>query len=519
MVTDAVQAVCPADRLTSRPLPMKFLIARFNHETNTFSPIATPLADFDPRYGEEALNEQRHARTAMGAFIRRVEARPGATLITPVSATANPSGTVAAEAYTHLVETILAGVREQPDAILLDLHGALVAENASDGEGELLKAIRAIAPETPIAVALDLHGNVTSLMVENADIIVSFKTYPHIDMAETGEHAGRLMMDWLDGKVRPLTRFVPLPLLSHTLRSNTNEGAMRRAVESAHRAEQAPGVLAVSVMAGFSLADFNDAGMSIIVVTDNDKALADDVANDIAQQIWRDREDFVYRSEPLAASIAKAKALHAEPGAGPVLLLDHSDNVMSGGTCDTMDVLQAALASHLTPIVVGPICDPQAVQRLWKMRPTDVVGVDIGNRIALVQQGITKQPVRLTGVVRAKSDGEFIVSGPIYTGANVSMGRTVLLDTIDALIVITERRMEPYDLGIFTCVGIDPARYDYLLLKSRMYARPVFGAIAKALVECDADQGGPTSSNYALFPFKNIRRPVYPLDEDTQFND
>ncbi len=496
---------------------MRFLIARFNHETNTFSPVATPLADFEPRYGDEALHEQRNARTAMGAFIRLVESRPGATLITPVSATANPSGTVAADAYTHLVETILAGVREQPDAILLDLHGALVAENAADGEGELLTAIRAIAPDTPIAVALDLHGNVTPAMVKHANIIVSFKTYPHIDMAETGEHAGRLMMDWLDGKTRPITRFVPLPLLSHTLRSNTHEGAMRRAVEAARRAEQEPGVLAVSVMAGFSLADFNDAGMSVIVVTDNDKALAGDVANEIAQQIWRERDGFVYRSEPLAESIARAKTLQAEPGQGPVLLLDHSDNVMSGGTCDTMDVLQAAMAAHLTPIVVGPICDPQAVQRLWKMRPTDVVGVDIGNRIPLTQQGISKKPVRLTGVVRAKSEGEFTVSGPIYTGARVSMGRTVLFDTIDALIVITERRMEPYDIGIFSCIGLDPARYDYLLLKSRMYARPVFGAMAKALVECDADQGGPTSSNYALFPFKNIRRPVYPLDESANF--
>ena len=496
---------------------MKFLIARFNHETNTFSPVATPLADFEPKYGEDALTEQRNARTAMGAFIRQVEALPNATLITPVSATANPSGTVAADAYTHLVDTILEGVRTQPDAILLDLHGALVAENAADGEGELLKAIRAIAPDTPLAVALDLHGNVTPAMVDNADIVVSFKTYPHIDMAETGEHAGRLMMDWLAGRSRPITRFVQLPLLSHTLRSNTNEGAMQRAVEAARRAEQAPGVLAVSIMAGFSLADFEHAGMSVIVVTDNDKALADDVAKEIAQQIWRDREGFVYRSEPLAESLARAKALHAEPGNGPVLLLDHSDNVMSGGTCDTMDVLQAALSAHLTPIVVGPICDPQAVQRLWKMRPNEVVSAEVGNQIPLVQQGISKKPVRLTGVVRAKSDGEFTVTGPIYTGARVSMGRTVLLDTIDALVVITERRMEPYDIGIFACVGIDPARYDYLLLKSRMYARPVFGAIAKALVECDADQGGPTSSNYALFPFRHIRQPVYPLDQDTRF--
>ena len=217
---------------------MKFLIARFNHETNTFSPVSTTLADFEPLYGEDALQDQRHARTAMGAFIRLVESQPEATLITPVSATANPSGTVAADAYTHLTDAILAGVREQPDAILLDLHGALVAENAADGEGGLLAAIRSIAPNTPVAVALDLHGNVTPAMVANADIIVSFKTYPHIDMAETGEHAGRLMMDLLAGRTRPVTHLVQLPLLSHTLRSNTNEGAMQRAVEAARRAEQ-----------------------------------------------------------------------------------------------------------------------------------------------------------------------------------------------------------------------------------------------------------------------------------------
>jgi microcystin degradation protein MlrC len=497
---------------------MKFLIARFNHETNTFSPVSTTLADFEPLYGEDALADQRHARTAMGAFIRLVESQSDATLITPVSATANPSGTVAAGAYTHLTEAILAGVREQPDAILLDLHGALVAENAADGEGELLAAIRSIAPNTPVAVALDLHGNVTPKMVANADILVSFKTYPHIDMAETGEHAGRLMLDLLAGRARPVSHLVQLPLLSHTLRSNTNEGAMQRAVEAARRAEQRAGVLAVSVMAGFSLADFEDAGVSVIVVTDNDVALADEVASHLAQQIWREREGFVYHSEPLAQSIARAKAMQVEPGEGPVLLLDHSDNVMSGGTCDTMDVLQAALKAQLSSILVGPICDPEAVQRLWKMRPTDVVSAEIGNRITLAQQGITKKPVRLTGVVRAKSDGDFTVSGPIYTGAKVSMGRTVLFDTLDALIVISERRMEPYDMGIFNCVGMNPSNYDYLLLKSRMYARPVFGAISKGLVECDADQGGPTSSNYALFPFKHIRRPVYPLDQESAFH-
>ena len=495
---------------------MKFLIARFNHETNTFSPVATPLTAFEPLYGDDALNDQRHARTAMGAFIRLVESQPENQLITPVSATANPSGTVAADAYTKLSQHILDALNEKPDAILLDLHGAMVAENAADGEGALLKAIRAIAPDVPIAVALDLHGNVTQTMVDHANIIVSFKTYPHIDMAETGEHAGRLMMRLLAGESRPITRWKQLPLLSHTLRSNTNEGAMQRAVVTACEAELEAGVLAVSIMAGFSLADFNDAGMSVIVVTDNDENLANTIAQRIAQQLWQDREGFVYHSPPLSVSFKLARKLHAGEGKGPVLLLDHSDNVMSGGTCDTMDVLAAAIVNKFTPIVVGPICDPQAVQRLWKLRPTDVVRADIGNRIPLPHLTTQKKPLSLVGVVRAKSDGEFVVTGPIYTGAKVSMGRTVLFDTVDALIVICEHRTEPFDMGIFSCVGVDPAKYDYLLLKSRMYCRPVFGAIAKGLVECDADKGGPTSSNYALFSFNHLRRPVFPLDPTTE---
>jgi microcystin degradation protein MlrC len=336
-------------------------------------------------------------------------------------------------------------------------------------------------------------------------------------MAETGEHAGRLMMDLLSGQSRPITRWKQLPLLSHTLRSNTNEGAMQRAVETARQAELEQGVLAVSIMAGFSLADFADAGMSVIVVTDNDEILAESVAEHIAKQIWQERDGFVYHSAPLKESLERARELHETEGDGPVLLLDHSDNVMSGGTCDTMDVFATALIKHLTPIVVGPICDPKAVQRLWKLRQTDVVRLDLGNHIQLAHQTKKKKSLSLVGVLRARSDGEFIVTGPIYTGAKVSMGRTVLFDTIDALIVICEQRTEPFDMGIFSCVGLDPTNYDYLLLKSRMYCRPVFGAIAKALVECDSDTGGPTSSNYAFFSFTQLRRPMFPLDPNTEF--
>jgi len=495
-------------------MSLKIVIARLNHETNTFSPIATPLEAFAPQWDSAAYQDQKGARTAMGAFLDIADGL-SANIVTPLAATANPSANVAADAYTLMSDAIVRAVEGGCDAIMLDLHGAMVAENAEDGEGTLLARIRKIAPQVPLCVALDLHGNVTQKMVDNADIIVSFKTYPHIDMYETGEHAGRLLVALLQQQARPVTGWRQVPLLSATLTSNTSASAMQRAVEQAKLAEKEAGVLAVSVLAGFPLSDFRDAGMSVVVVTDNDAALAQNVADRIAQQIWIERDDFVYDSQPLRQSLAHARDMAAGPGQGPVLLLDHSDNVMSGGTCNTMDVLEAALAEGMRGIAAGPISDPQAVAQLRDAGVGATVTLALGNKVALTQQGISKTPLQLTGKVVAITDGVFRVSGPIYTGSTINMGNSVLFDTGAAKIVITEERVEPYDVGVFTSLGLDPATMDYVILKSRMYCRPVFVPISKGLEECDSDSGGPTSSNFALFPIRNVRRPVYPLDANT----
>ena len=156
-------------------MPLKIVIARLNHETNTFSPIPTPLEAFEPSWDEAAYRSQKGARTAMGAFLDIADGI-NATIVTPLSATANPSATVAADAYTLMTDAIVRAIEAGCDAIMLDLHGAMVAENADDGEGILLERIRKIAPHVPMCVALDLHGNVTQKIIDQADIVVSFKT-------------------------------------------------------------------------------------------------------------------------------------------------------------------------------------------------------------------------------------------------------------------------------------------------------------------------------------------------------
>jgi microcystin degradation protein MlrC len=489
---------------------MKVLIARLNHETNTFSPVPTPLAAFGPdgpTFGAQAYRDNKGMRTAMSAFIDLAEAA-GAELVTPVSASANPSGPVDARAYDALTQRIV-DAAPGCDAILLDLHGAMVAHNSADGEGDLLVRLRAAAPGVPIGVALDLHANVTPAMVENADVIVGFKTYPHVDMYETGEHAGRLLFDLLAGRGRPAMRWHSLPLMAHTLRSASYTGAMQRAIDAARAAEAAGESLAVSILAGFSLSDIEAPCMSVIVVDAQSGERAQATADRIAAQIWREREAFVYDSEPLADSIARAKQL-AAGAERPVLLLDHGDNCMSGGSCDTMDVLQEALAQGLEGIGVGPLCDPEAVAQLIAAGEGARATVALGNKVSLAGIGRENAPVRLTGTVRAICDGEYVITGPTYTGQRASMGRTVLFDIGAARIVVTERTQEPWDIGVFECAGLDPRRERFLLLKSRMYCRPVFEPLAAALVECDSR--GVTSSDYGLFPFGKVRRPVFPLD-------
>jgi microcystin degradation protein MlrC len=487
---------------------MKIVAARLNHETNTFSPLATPLAAFGPdgpTFGRAAFESARGTRTGLGAFIDIAEAR-GDAIEVAVNATAYPSGTVDAAAYERLAGAIVEAVRGGCDAVLLDLHGAMVAQGADDGEGELLRRIRAVAPEVPLAVALDLHGNVTRAMVDAADVIVGFKTYPHVDMYETGGHAARLLFGWLDGGSRPFVGYAQPPLLSHTLRSATGEGAMRRAVDAAKRME-AEGLLAATVFAGFSLADIGDAGMSLVTVG-RSREEAQQAAAALARQAWAERDGFVYRSEPLAASVARARAMRA-PGR-PLLLLDHGDNVMSGGTCDTTTLLEECLRQGLRGLGVGPLADAATVAQAFDAGTGSRICVALGNKMP---QGLALSqppPFECDVVVRALGDGRFRISGPIYTGETWTMGRTAVLQHEAFTAVVSERPMEPLDLAVFESVGVDPRAFDFLLLKSRMYCRPTFVPIASGLVECDSR--GVCSSDYGLFRFRKLRRPIYPLD-------
>ena len=483
------------------------------HETNTFSPVPTPWEEFGPKgpyLGRDAFDAMKGKGMAMAAFLD-LAAKVGAEVATPVAAWANPSGPVDGNAYDRICEAICNDVAKGCDAVLLDLHGAMVvADRTDDGEGTLLEKIRAIAPRTPIAVSLDLHANVTARMVKNCDIITGYKTYPHIDQYESGELAGAILMRMMKSEVRPVMAWGNAPILAQTLRQNTAEGGMKAFVEAAREAER-HGLLAATAFGGFQMADIHDAGISAVTVADANKAAATSACNRMLDVAWTHKEDFIYRGQPLEQSITQAKRMGEQSG-GPVLLLDHADNCASGSTQDTMYVLREALRQGLTGIAVAPIRDTEAVAKLIEAGIGAKITLPVGGKMDMPSIRRKGEPLMLTGVVRNITDGEYTITGPQFTGMRCFMGRTVVLDTGTALVIISERNQEPWDRGVYESVGIDPTRQRYLLLKSRMYFRPVFLPIAKGMVYCDAP--GVSSSDWTEFDYRKLRRPIYPLDEN-----
>ena len=491
---------------------MKLVIAQVQHETNTFSPVPTPWEAFGnkgPALGRAAFEAVDGTRAPMAAFLDLArESR--AEIVTPIAAWANPSGPVDGDAYDRICGLICDAVGQGCDAVCLDLHGAMVVEGRTDdGEGTLLERLRAIAPGIPIAVSLDLHANVTGRMVRHCDVVAGYKTYPHVDGYESGHLAGSILLRKLRGEIDPVMAWGNRPLLAHTLRQNTAESPMRDFVEAARDAERS-GLLAATAFGGFQLADIHDAGISAVVVADRDAAAAQAACDAILDTAWDRREDFIYRGRPLEEALAEAKRLGAE-GEGPVLLLDHADNCMSGATQDTMQVLEAALRMGLGGIAAGPIRDPEAVARMVEAGIGNRVTLPVGGKADMPAIGRKGEPMLLTGIVRNITDGEYTITGPQFTGIRCYMGRTAVLDTGSALLVVTERNQEPWDRGVFESVGVRPEKQRYLLLKSRMYYRPVFLPIAKGAVLCDGV--GVASSDWRQFAYRNIRRPIYPLDE------
>jgi len=493
---------------------MRLLIAMMKHETNTFSPVPTPLARFGhapgPLYGEAAIKAYRGTGSGLGAYIELAE-REGAEIVLPIAAGAPPSRPVDNDAYEHIAGNICDAVKQgRFDGIMLDLHGAMVTETYEDGEGELLRRIRAIDPKTPVCVALDMHTNLYDAMVDNATVLAGYRTYPHLDTYDTARRAGEILLKTMRGAAKPVMAWGNVPMLPHVMRQGSDDFPNKE-LQARCAAMSAEGALSATLFVGFPHADIHNAGLSVVVVTDGDKALAEKLRDELLERAWADREAFVYKLEPLEASLARAKALEPpQPGEGPIVLLDHYDNCASGGTMDTTAVLAAMIRDGLENAAAFAIFDPEAVQQAVAAGIGAEVTLSIGGKLAMPQIPGESPALTVTGTVKTISNGRFRNKGPASRGVQMDMGPSVVIDTGKIEIAVISRHVEPNDLNCFYTLGIDPMQKRYLMLKSRIHWRAGLGSLAKAVVECAGH--GVCTSDYSQLTFNNVRRPIYPLD-------
>ena len=489
------------------------LTAEISHETNSFSLQETNEKAFINRYvlvGADAITERGDENTELAGFLDTGRAH-GWQVHHVLSAEAGPSGKVTRSTFDWLCDPVIAAIKGKTfDGLLLGLHGAMDLDFCDDGEGELLRRIRSVVGENmPIAITLDSHANVSEQMCALADIVVSFKTYPHIDMRDTGRHAGEILQRTMAGEIKPRTIRVSRPMLEEVNGGRTDIGPMIERIAAARSYEETADVFAVSINAGFASADVATVGPTVLVTGQGDFAAHSAFAETIADDIWNKRFEVLndYLSVEKAAAIASTYELNE----GPLVIADYADNPGAGGYGDSTALLSALLEVGVTNVCFGPMVDGEVVQELNS--------VVVGERVQITLGGKTNPlfgggPLTVEGELVSISDGEFIGDGPMIHGLKGSFGPTAVLRVsgIEILVVTIARQI--LDLQQFKAFGIDPQSKRVVALKSMQHFRAAFEPIAGQVIVCDS--GALCTPRYDRLPYRNIPRPIFPLDREME---
>ena len=490
----------------------RVLVAQFMHETNTFSKLPTTLEDYRKRWlidGEAMVPRFAGTKNEIGGYIDSAK-KYGWEPIWAGAANATPSGKLTKETWEHIRDMILTAAKKagKLDAVCLSLHGAMVTETEDDAEGALLEALRGIVgPDVPMVATLDLHANATVKMAKNANALVSYRTYPHIDGYERAVQAAALVQEALEGRKKPRCLLVQPAMLEGADHGRTTQpGLMRDLLAKADAFEKESGINVVSIQAGFTWADIPYTGPSVAVSHEPAaEARAKQVAAAILDEIWKRRDESSSDYRPISDAIAAARAGVGEKG--PLVVADGTDNPGGGGYNDTTPVLQALIDAKVENVAFGTIFDPGTVQQAIK--------AGVGAEIDIVLGGHTDPsmggPVKAKAIVKMLSDGEFKNDGPMNAGVGTSMGPTAVLRIGGIDVVTISNRIQTIDLQVFLSQGIDPRSKSVVVVKSVQHFRAAFEPIAREVIEVDT--GALSTKNFKERPYKKVRRPIFPLDD------
>lgn len=492
---------------------MNVFIAGFQHETNTFAPSKADWAAFEAgsgfppyRRGAAIIEAYRGRAIPIGGFIDLADERAW-SLTGSVWAGANPSAHVTEDAFERIAGEIVEDLRAamaqgQVDAVYLDLHGAAVTEHLEDPEGELLARIRhVVGPNTPVVASLDLHANVTTQMLEVADALAAYRTYPHIDMADTGRLAGQLLERRMArGSREPLA----VRRLSFLLSLNT-QCTMMAPADAVYRdlkALDAKHDTVLSFAMGFPAADIAECGP--VIWGHGEQANA--AVQALFARVDQPRSQWQLDLRSPEDAVREALALSAKADK-PVVIADTQDNPGAGGDGNTTGMLHALLrleagAHFPAQVAIGVLADPRSAAQAHAAGEGARIEVTLGESVPTWGGQFSDEPVKATAIVRTLSDGKVTLKGPMGMGGTVTLGPSACLDVSGVLVVVSTLKTQMLDREFYRFVGIEPEQMKVLVNKSSVHFRADFAPIASHILVAKAP--GPMAADPADLPWTRL---------------
>ena len=490
-------------------------------ESNGRSPIAT-REEFAQNFvahgaGLEADWKSEHPRAplTLTGFVDAMNASGPWTALPLMCAMVGASGPVEARFFNEVVEEHVERLRAaMPVAgVFLSLHGGAIGEAEDDPEGVILERVRAVVgPEVPILATLDLHANVSRKMVDNASVLVAYRTNPHVDMAERGAECAALMREMLSG-VKSATGFVKLPFIPPSVAQNTKSGPYADIIAYG-QSKMDRRVMNVSVVSGFSLGDSVKNGMSVIVTTRGDEALAQALARDIAQRAWDDRARYVPRLTSLREATRMAVECGQDASKPALLFADVADNPGGGGRGNTVWILEAFHKAGVQGALLGIVYDPVLAAEAHAR----------GKGARFLARFNRDETHELSGKFSAEAevlglhDGILIGERGISAGHTINLGAMALLQVGGIRVVVVSVRQQAKDTAMFECFGIRIADARSVVVKSRGHFRAAFDLLFSDDRIVEVDVPGLTTPILTRVPYRHVPRPIYPLDPEMTWN-
>jgi microcystin degradation protein MlrC len=482
----------------------RIAVGGFQHETNTFSPVLATYAEFEApdawpglTRGPAMFEAVAGINLPAAGFVQ--ETRSLHHELHPLAwCSAQPSGCVTRDAFERIAAMLLDDLRAcgDLDAVYLDLHGAMVAEHLDDADGELLRRVRDVVGEgVPVVASLDFHANLSPAMARHATALVSYRTYPHVDMAECGARAARALHDLLRG-AQAKSFLEQADFLIPLTSQSTLVEPMQSLMQEAADLERSP-LLSVGVLPGFPAADVADCGPAIYACGRDAPAAAAAVRG-LAAELRRLEPGFALELLGIEQAIGELRR-GAPPRGRPVILADTQDNPGAGGPADTTGLLKALVASGLKNVLAGVICDPAAAARAHAAGEGSSVELSLGARSGTPGES----PLEARFKVLALGDGRFTGTGPFYLGARFELGPMALLELGGVHVAVASRKQQAADRAMFRHLRAEPADYAVLALKSSVHFRADFGPIASRVLVVEAP--GPNVADPSKLPFTKLR--------------